>query len=310
MLLVVLAGCSHHKKPSLSGDEPVEVKDFIDFFPVVKAGYQINDHELLKKNNDSLLISYRVFTQFVPDSLVTSVVGKNVKAKFYPLAKVEVPKQESYLFVKAVSGEKSYALLVCFDKKNKYLAGMPVLVPDQNPATQQISGIDRKFSIFKIIQRKNADGTLSEGKEVFVLNSEAKNFTLILTDQLEDKPTEIINPIDTLPRKNKFSADYGIGKMNLVSIRDDKKSDRFNFFIHFEKNNGECSGELKGEAKIVGPGKAEFRSGTSPCVLEFIFTSHDVTLKEMEGCGLHRGPHCVFDGSFPKKKPVKPAGKK
>ena len=43
---------------------------------------------------------------------------------------------------------------------------------------------------------------------------------LVMTDALNDKVTELINPIDTLLRKHKLSADYTNGKMNMVSIRD------------------------------------------------------------------------------------------
>ncbi len=63
-----------------------------------------------------------------------------------------------------------------------------------------------------------------------------------MTDPLDDKITELINPIDTFSRKNKYAADYGTGKMNLVSIRDGRKNDQLTFFIHFEKNNGACTG--------------------------------------------------------------------
>ena len=304
LVLATLVDCKRHKKPSLSGEDPVEIRDFIDFFPAVPLPYQFTDKYLQKKEKDSLLISYKVFTQFIPDTLLIKNFGKGVKPKIYPMGKVEMPEQESYLFAKAISGSKRIAFLVCFDKKEQFIAGMPVLSPDQNAATQQISGIDRRFSIFKTVQRKNSDSSVSEGKEVYILNNEAKNFMLILTDQLEDKPTELINPIDTLPRKNKLSADYSTGKMNLVSIRDGHKSDRLNFFIHFEKNNGECTGELKGEARVRSSTLAEYRTGADPCVLQFIFTSSTVTLKEIEGCGSHRGPKCFFEGSYVRKKVI------
>lgn len=226
------------------------------------------------------------------------------------MGKVEVPNQEAYLFAKAISGNKKIVYLVCFDKKENYVAGMPILIPDQNNSTQQISGIDRRLSIFKTVQRKNADSSVSEGKEVYILNNEARSFMLILTDQLEDKPTELINPLDTLPRKNKLSADYTAGKMNLISIRDGRRPDRINFFIHFEKNNGECTGELKGEARLRSSSIAEYRPGADPCVLQFTFTSSSVTLKEIEGCGSHRGPKCFFEGTFARKKVAVKKGRK
>ncbi|HVT86111.1 MAG TPA: hypothetical protein VHD35_12980 [Chitinophagaceae bacterium] len=300
--LAVLAGCKHKKRPSLSGEEPVAINDFMDFFPEVKLPFQFADTDLEQKDPDSLRISYKVFSQFVPDSSISRICGKGVRPQFFPMGKVSASKEELYFFVKAVSGERSTALLACFDKKKDFLAAMPVLQPDQNAATVQVSGIDKNLSVYKIVRRKNADGTVSEGKDVYILNASAKNFMLILTDQLEDHPTELINPIDTLARKNKLSADYTAGKMNLVSIRDGRKPNRILFFIHFEKNNHECIGDLKGEAVLRSPTLAEFHSNTDPCVLQLSFTPSTVTIKEMEGCGSHRGLHCVFEGTFIRKK--------
>ena len=88
------------------------------------------------------------------------------------------------------------------------MAGIVALKPDNNKATLQTVTMDRRYSITKTISLRNADGSLSEGKDVYALNADTKNFTLIMTDALNDKVTELINPIDTLPRKNKLSADY------------------------------------------------------------------------------------------------------
>lgn len=303
--LMIMMGCKHKKKPLLSGEEPVEVNDFIDFFPEVKLPFQFTDTLLNQKDNDSLRISYKVFTEFVPDSSVARIFGKGVKPRFYPVGKVVVPKEDYYLFIKGISSDRKVVMLACFDKKQNFIAVMPVLQPDQYSSTKQISGIDKRLSIYKIVQRKNSNGSTSEGKDVYILNSAAKDFMLIVTDQLDDKPKELINPIDTLPRKNKWSADYTTGKMNLVSVRDGRKPDRIRFFIHFEKNNGSCIGELRGEAILRSPTLAEYRSDRDPCVLQLSFTSSSVRLKEIEGCGSDRGIHCVFDGTFPRKKEIK-----
>ncbi len=305
LVLALMAGCKGKKKPSLSGEDPVDITDFIAFFEQVKLPYQFADTSLQKKEKDSLLISYKVFTLFVPDSILTKVYGKGVKPKIYSLGKAEVPDAESYLFIKTVTNDKRAVFILSFDKKNKFIAGMPVLRPDQNAATAQSVTMDKRFTITKTVQRKNRDGNLSEGKDVYVLNTEAKNFMLIMTDALDEKVTELINPIDTLPRKHKLSADYGTGKMNLVSIRDGRKADRLTFFVHFEKDNGECTGELKGEAMFKSANTAEYREGGDPCVLTFIFSSSSVTLKE-QNCGSRRGLKCSFDGSFGRRKWVKP----
>jgi len=63
---------------------------------------------------------------------------------------------------------------------------------------------------------------------------------------------------------------------------------------------------LKGEAMLKTPNTAEYREDGDPCVLKFIFSSASVTLKEEEGCGSRRGLNCSFDGSFARKKYVKP----
>jgi hypothetical protein len=310
LLLALTAGCKNKKKkPSLSGEEPVEISDFIAFFQPLKLPYQLNDSILNKKEKDSLLISYKVFTQFVPDSILTSVFGKGVKPKLYPLGSIPVNGAETYLFVKALATGKKAAYILAFDKKSEFITALPALRSDPaTPGTRTIT-MDRKFIITKNTTRKNKDGTTSEGREVFTLSPESREFTLVMTDALEDRPTELINPIDTFSRKNKLSGDYTTGKMNLVSIRDGRKADRLSFFIHFEKNNGECSGELKGEARIRSATTAEYRQDGDPCVLKFNFTSNAVTLTEVEGCGAHRGLRCSFNGRYPVKKVSRPATK-
>ena len=303
VLVILLAASCKSKKASLAGDEPVEIVDFIEFFPDINLPYQVADSNLLKKEKDSLLISYKVFTQFVPDTILNKIFGKNAKPKIYPMGKAKG--EETYLFAKTLSGDKRTALILSFDKKNQFIAAMPLLSLDQSAATQQAGSMDSRYTITKTVYRKNADGNINEGKDVYVLNSGAKNFMLIMTDALDDKATELTNPIDTVSRKQKYTADYGSGMMNLVSIRDGRKSDRLSFFIHFEKSNGECTGELKGEAIIKSPLLAEYREGGDPCILQFRFTSSSVTVKELEGCGSRRGLRCSFDGIYQRKKEIK-----
>lgn len=306
-LIIGLGSCKGKKKISLSGDDPVEVSDFIEFFLPLNPPVQFSDSSLAKKEKDSLLISYKIFTQFVPDSVLRKVYAKGVKPKIYALGKTVVPKAEQYLFVKTMSADRRAYFLLAFDEKEQFIAGMPLLRPDKLSTTLQSVTLDRKYAITNTIARKNRDGTISEGKEVYVLNVAAKNFMLIMTEALEDKITELINPIDTLSRKHKWSADYTNGKMNLVSVRDGRKNDRITFFVHFEKDNGACTGELKGEAIIKSSNTAEYKEEGDPCRLKFIFSSNSVTLKEEEGCGSRRGLKCSFDGSFARKKYVKPS---
>src|SRR5687768_12681775 len=98
--LLLLDGCKGKIKTTLTGDEPVEVSDFIEFFPPSTLPYQVTDSTWKNKEKDSLFISYKVFTQFVPDTILKKIFGENTKPKIYPLARITVPDAETYLFAK------------------------------------------------------------------------------------------------------------------------------------------------------------------------------------------------------------------
>ena len=303
--LYLFSACGNKKKPSLSGTDEVVIGDFIGSFELIEAPYEVADTSFRRKENDSLRIGNNIFAQFVPDSVLAKVFGKNAKPKIYIDRRVEIEK-ETYLFVRAITAEKKASLVLCFDNKNTFKAFLPLLVQDANPATAQISGLDRRFSFYKTILLKKTDGSIAEGKEVYIYNNEAGQFLLIMTDPIDDRVQEVINPIDTLAKKNKFSADYIKDKMNIVSIRDNSKPGRINFFIHIDRNDGQCTGELKGEARFSKANVAVYEQLGDVCSLQFNFSSSSVTVKELEACGAHRGVKCSFDGSFPRKKEVKP----
>src|SRR5207253_1133646 len=117
-------------------------------------------------------------------------------------------KGETYLFIKSVVTDKRSIFILAFDQDKKYAGALASLRPDQNRATFQSMNMDRKFSVTQTVQRKNADGSTSEGKDVYAYDYNIRNFSLVMTDALDDKPSELLNPIDTLPRKNKWSGDY------------------------------------------------------------------------------------------------------
>lgn len=297
----ILVSCGSVKKPSLSGEAPVAVIDFIESFPLTKPLVSIDEEYLNEKENDSLLISQKVFAQFVPDSVLSKALGKNAKPKIYIDKRVD-EKDGKYLFIKTVHSNKRSSIVLYFDKENQFKAYLPLLIPDANPATSQVSGLDRQYSFYKTTVLNNSNGTAAEGKEVFSYDKEENKFILIMTDALDEKIKEVINPIDTLSRKNKYAADYVKDKMNLVSVRDDKNPNRINFFIHFAQQNGDCTGELKGVANFTNSNTAVYKQPGDACSIQFTFTSSTVTLKELEPCGAHRGVKCSFDGKFPRKK--------
>jgi hypothetical protein len=300
VLPIFLFSCKHKKKVSLSGEEKVEFSDFQDFFKPAALPFVYSDASLQQKESDSLLISSTNLSLFVPDSVITSLYGKT-KPKIYGLGKSGTTTGESYYFVKTMAPNKNALFILAFDKSNKYQASIKALQQDNNPNTVQSVNMDRRYSITQTTQLKNKDGSVSEGKDVYVLNAAGGAFTLIMTDPLVDH-TEMINPIDTLPRKSKWAADYMNGKTNLVSIRDGRRLNEISFFIHFEKNNGSCNGEIKGEAVMKTANTAEYHEKGDPCILKFIFNASSVTLQEVEGCGSKRPIDCSLNGSFAKKK--------
>lgn len=305
--LFLLAACSHEKAKPLAPAEITKVNDFMALFEPVELPFSFADSSLVKKKTDSLQIPYKVFTLFVPDSFVHKTFGKNVKPVFYPMGSVPVKGEGSYLFVKAVQGNKKAILLLAFNKKQEYVAGITALKPDQDQLTAQSGVFDRKFTLNKTTVKKSRDANAQEGREVFVLNEAAGNFMLIMTEALDDKPTELINPIDTLPRKNKWSADYVSGKRNIISVRDGKRAGVLQFYLHIEKNNGECIGQLKGELDLKTNNTGLYKQDGDPCLLKFIFSNGSLTLQEQEGCGSHRGIQCTLDGSYARKKTPKPS---
>jgi hypothetical protein len=301
---LVLLACHSKKTKTETSETGFTYEAFSDLFPAVKLPYQITDTSLLK-SKDTTQIKSTEFAGFIADSVKNQIFTKGAKLKYYALAKIEVPKAETYYIVKVVSGSKKAALLISFDRQGKYATGFPFLIPDDDATTSQASSIDKSFTISKnVVQKK--DGELKgEGKNVYVYSADTRQFILIMTDLLDESKRDLINPIDTMPKTRKFAGDYIQGKRSLVSIRNGRTPNQALAFIHVEKNEGECTGELKGEILFTSSTTAIFRQGGDPCILQFNFTTSSVTLKEEEGCGNHRGLDCTLNGIFTKKKEVK-----
>lgn len=293
-------GCGEDKKPSMTGDEPVEVSDFINFFPEVKLPFVVADTTLTRKLSDTSLIAYSIFTQFVPDSVLKKDFPKD-KPKIYPLGRATEKGKETYLFAEGVQGTKRVGYLLAFDNKNKYLNALR-LVKTGEGFTTSYGSLDKKFQITTYREKKARDGDNSFKRNVYIYNSASNDFTLILTEPNEEIIEDVLNPIDTLSKKNKYTGDYVISKKNFISFRDGRNTNEILFFTHFEKNKGECVGELKGTARFVSAKKAMYKEAGNPCTLEFSFTTSSVSMKETEGCGSYRDIKCFFEGTYPKKK--------
>jgi hypothetical protein len=315
ILLIVCFGfmlSCKSKKVSLSGNEPVDVHDFIEFFRPIKLPVQFSDTSLNRSPADSVEIGHAVLSHIVPDSVFSRAFGKTSKPRFYPVGRAGAKKEETYIFIKAITASKKILYLLCFDPTDQFKAAKPLIVVDGESKGNWLANLDSKYTITILHQRKSQGQTFYK-KEAYVYNPEGA-FTLILTESNEPKTTvqQVYNPVDTLPHKHKYSGDYVQDKRNFVAVRDWKDASRMVFFVHFEKDQGTCKGELKGEARFVSATTAHYKTSGDGCVLEFAFAASQVSIKELEGCGNHRDIKCFFEGSFEKRKEpkIKPAKKK
>ena len=312
LILSALLFACHNKPAKSSGVEEegnnnsgeFNYEAFSKKFSSLKTPYQLTDSALLQ-NEDTTSIKASDIKPFIADSITNKIFGKTAKPKYIALGKIHVPKEETYYVVKATAGSRKAALLITFNKENQFSATFPFLAVDDDPATTQTSAIDKAYTISRSVSRKGKNDIVKEGRDVYVYNNDAKQFTLIMTDLLDESNAELVNPIDTFPRQNKLTGDYIKDKKNMVSVRDGRRPNELRVFVHFEKDKGACTGELRGDALIITGNRAVYRQGGDPCVLEFSFTPTAVTIREQEGCGSHRGVQCLFEGTYPRKKEPK-----
>lgn len=314
--LLFLFSCGG-KKSSSSDEKPSETTDFFAMFPKLKLPYDAWDTSLAK-TADTTTVSGNVLQQFVPDSVLDSLTTKKGTAIiFHPVGKIE-NKTELYLLLTAKTGKKTTLFALLFDngnqKKKSYLNHLTLISDGNNDAYIHSVDINTEPT-FTITKDKTVNDQYNYTKTGFAYNSASKNFIEVINESNENtkKNTEIINPIDTLTKLFKYSGDYEKDKTNFISVRDGNVPNKYTFFLHFEKNKGDCTGELKGILTLVDATKAVFQQSGDPCVIDFSFEKNSVKVKERGSCGNHRGITCLFDDSYRKKKeelPHPPKGNK
>ncbi len=310
LIILVIAMCScKEKKVDLSGEAPVKANDFIKAFPLMALPYSVADTNIAKVG-DSTIIGHTVLSQFVSDTIVNLLVNPTKKYTIHPLGRIEKP-TENYLLAIIIQNKKIQLVAFVMDKKNKYLAFKSLFDNTVNDDYIHSMSINREPT-FVISKEKIGSDKQLQFSRVGWIYSKENAFMVVINDTNEDlkKTNTIINPIDTLPRKNKLSGDYAQDKKNFISLRDGKDANTYLFFIHFEKKEGTCVGELKGDLKMKDPTTAAYNQGGDPCVIDFIFSNNDITLKEKGSCGNRRGMDCFFDDTFTKKKEPKVGKKK
>ena len=297
-LVLFCFACSNDKTTEEETGDTYE--KFASAFKNASLPFQLSDTFLLK-NKDTAALRGTHFSSFLADSTITKVFSKGARVKYIPLWKIELPEGGQYFIVKTEGARKRAAFILVFNKENQLQASFPFLIPDADATTNQVSSIDKAYSISKTVSRKRPNDVMAEGKDVFAYDHETQNFVLVMTDPLDEKSLELLNPIDTLSKTHKLAGDYSIDKKNIVSVRDGRKPNLLTVFIHIEKGQ-DCSGEVKGDATITSPTTAVYQQPGDPCILQLNFSGATVRLSEVEGCGSRRGLSCSFDGSYTRKK--------
>lgn len=296
-------GC-HNEPASLSGTEHIDVKDFMAAFKEITAPTRFVDSNFTKAA-DTTTISFTVFSQFVPDSVLRLITGKNPEyTSIHPIGKFDKD-DERYLFACFVQNKRKFLQTFVFNKKNnKYLSHLELLSQGaKNDNYTKSVSITTEPTFIISREKINKQNQLAYTRNGYAYNSKAHGFIAVLNDTNEDEKrlNEIINPIDTFPVKNKYSGDYTKNKKNFISVRDASNTSKYFFFIHFETEDN-CIGELKGEMIMRDATHAYYRQSGDPCVIDFTFGTKNITVKEQGNCGNHRGITCFFDDTYRKKK--------
>ncbi|NSL88181.1 hypothetical protein [Chitinophaga solisilvae] len=297
----VLAACKTKKKPGGGADEPMTFEDFKALFTPGVLPYKLTADTLRMPLADSLSVDTADVHRFLTDTLTKGDYGKNERVKLFPLQLI--PGNEvDFMVLKAVGKSQTTGYLCFLDKKGKYLNRIRVANTGSADGSVMGVNIDSK-NVIKISTEKKLSGSNTALKEEFYAVGKDGNTQLIMTNSNgPTNPGQIFNPIDTLPRKHKFSGDYTSGEMNIVSIRDGDDPKTFLFFITFSKDNGNCKGELSGKGHYIAGNRGEFKDKESSCGISFQFSSGRVSIREIGGCGAYRGIKCFFEGGFGRKK--------
>lgn len=278
---------------------------FLSYFPEKELPFAIADTSLKDGNTN---IPVGEVASFVPDSIGQQAPGRSNKLSYQALARLQATGGHTFVVLQTTKGSTRAAYLLVYNQNGQFAGSLPFLVPSDK-LVRQVSSIDKNFSITCNTLQKKGNEIIAEGKNIFAWNAASQSFTWVMTDPLKEDET-VVNPLDTFPQRHKFSGDYVKDKKNVVFIRDGRYANQLQVFIHMEKNNGECKGELKGNFIVTSSNTAVYREAGDPCVLQLKFAGSSVSLEEQQGCGNYRGLDCPLEGSFKKRKKTSTAAEK
>jgi hypothetical protein len=302
LILLALIGCAE-TKTDLSGNTPLKINDFNAAFKNIDLPIRINDTNLVAFT-DTIKIGRKALAQFLPDSVVDVIAPKLVKnSSIFTVGKIE-KETEYYLLLNNKDAKKQTVSVIAFSKKNVFLGYQILTQFDLTQKGSQFYGktlLINKEPTFLIEENKlDPEQGLTHEKKGWAYTEHG--FRLIYLDaNVKPEQKAILNPIDTLPTLNTYSGDYARDKKNFISLRDFGNANKYQFFLHFEKKEGTCVGELKGLLNF-NKNQATYSEKGDPCTIQFTITGNIIKIKEDGNCGNHRNMTCYFNDSYDKKR--------
>jgi len=305
LILLALIGCAE-TKTDLSGNTPLKINDFNAAFKNIELPIRINDTNLVAFT-DTIKIGRKALEQFLPDSVVDAIAPKLLKnASIFTIGKIE-KESEYYLLLNNKDAKKQTVSVIAFSKKNVFLGYQILTQFDLIQKGSHFYGktlLINKEPTFLIEENKlDPEQGLTNEKKGWAYTDQG--FRLIYLDaNIKPEQKAILNPIDTLPILNTYSGDYVRDKKNFISLRDFGNTNKYQFFLHFEKKEGSCVGELKGLLNF-NKNQATYSEKGDPCTIQFTITGNVIKIKEDGNCGNHRNMTCYFNDSYDKKRKPK-----
>ena len=296
--------CKPGSAPGEGNGNNESLEGLVDDFPEMNLPYSVSDTLWKTKANDTASFDPVWFGKMVQDSTLSPLT--NTKARVLPVGKFRNEDAETYLVYRVTGGPNSLNV-VAIDENYTPKSTMQLMVEKGDAANVNQVNIDGNLMFYLIENYRRPDGSSGSYSAGYAYNTAGMFMEIMNNGLRKGEKKEIINPIDTLPETQKFSGDYGTDDRNFISVRDGVSEEEFVFFINMDKP-GECSGEVKGEARWITEDSAFFSSTTDACALGFKFKGSRITISEVEGCGNQRPISCSFDATYTKKKAKKTGG--
>ncbi len=299
LLAVSLLACNNAGEDARN-KEINTFKDFSDLFQPVKTPKLFSDTSLLSFT-DSNYIGVESVLKFIPDTILTMGQVKEKQFNLRPVGKI-ITGNLHYLLLQLISKKNSEIIVCLFNEEGKFITYLPLVDNFNKDGYRNSVNITEEPTFIKSREKKEKNN-IAFTRNGFAFDEAENKFLIVITDSNENLTGsgEIFNPVDTLPMNNKFSGRYEKNNRSYISVRDGRNEQQYIFFIHFEKNSGDCNGEVKGEMTMVNENTGLYTEASGPCSLTFNFTKNAVEVTE-ENCGNKRGLDCLFDDTFQKKK--------